>query len=113
MWLFEAPGGDESKALSDAKGRVESWAGGEVRLWSRGSRTALGIALVARVGSDELCRSVGEWYDAAFDDSQVDSETGEQLARDGHRQDAVLWCSKDEVRLGIGPDIATARAIVQ
>ena len=54
-----------------------------------------------------------EWYDAAFDDSEVETKASEQLARDGDRQDAVVSCSEDEVRLGIGPDIDTARAIVQ
>jgi hypothetical protein len=113
MWLFEAPGGDETKALNDPKERVSSWAGGEVRLWSSARDHALGLALVERRGSDGLCRSITEWYDAAFDDSEVETERGEQLARDGDRQDAVVWCSEDEVRLGIGPDIETARAVVR
>jgi hypothetical protein len=113
MWLFEAPGGDQMKALRDPKERVSSWAGGEVRLWTRAGDSALALALVERRGSDDLCRSVTEWYDAAFDDSEVETKASEQLARDGDRQDAVVSCSEDEVRLGIGPDIDTARAIVQ
>jgi hypothetical protein len=113
MWLFEAPGGDQMKALGDPKERVSSWAGGEVRLWTRAGDSALGLALVERRGSDDLCRSVTEWYEAAFDDSEVETEASEQLARDGDMQDAVVSCSEDEVRLGVGPDIDTARAIVQ
>jgi hypothetical protein len=113
MWLFQAPGGDETKALSDPTERVSSWAGGEVRLWTRAGHPALGLALVERRGADDLCRSVADWSDAAFDDSEVETEAAEELARDGDRQDAVVWCSEDEVRLGIGPDIDTARSIVR
>jgi hypothetical protein len=55
---FEAPGGDERKALGDPKERVSSWAGGEVRLWSSAgdhapwtcARRATRIRQLVRVG---------------------------------------------------------------
>jgi hypothetical protein len=99
--------------LGDPKERVSSWAGGEVRLWSSRGDHALGLALVERRGSGDLCASIIDWYDAALNDSDVEMKAGEWLARDGVRQDAVVRCSKDEVRLGIGPDTDTARAIVR
>ena len=111
LWLFKAPGGDESAALSDPLDRVSTWGGGRVAVWTRGADVALAITLVQRDGASGLCDSVAEWYDAAFDDdSDAGQRAGEELALDGS-QDAALVCSANEVRLGIGPDLATARAV--
>ena len=111
MWLFEAPGDDPAAALADPLSAASNWEGGEVALWVDGPRTALGVALVDR-GVGELCDAVADWYEAAFpDDAPIDTSVGEVLARDGAAQDAVLRCGDQEVRLGIAPDLATARAL--
>jgi hypothetical protein len=113
LWLFKAPGGDSEAALGDPDGRAAAWAGGAVTVWARGPDTALGLALEQRDDPTDLCDSMAEWYDAAFDDdSAAATREGEALALEGGRQDAVLWCSGDEVRLGVGPDLSTARHIV-
>lgn len=111
LWLFKAPGGDEDAALSDPIDRVGAWGGGHVSMWSRGDDRAMAVTLVQRKSDTGLCDSVAEWYDAAFDDdAEAGTSAGEEMALDGS-QDAVLTCSGDDVRLGIGPDLATARAV--
>jgi hypothetical protein len=113
LWLFSAPGDDPGRALSDPMARSSAWAGGEVRLWTRGPETALGIALAERTGSDDLCLSVQEWYGSAFQGDRETGTSGGGFQADGDRQDSVVTCSADEVRVGIGPDLATAGAVVR
>jgi hypothetical protein len=60
-----------------------------------------------------LCDAVARWYEAAFGGRDTGVRPGESLALDGEAQDAVLSCRGTEVRLGIGPDLATARALVR
>lgn len=97
LWLFEAPGDDEAAALDDPRGRAEDWAGGSAVVSTDGDATAVGIALEAVAGrGPALCHSVRAWWDAAF--------AGREPA---------LACIGDEVRLGIAPDDATARALTR
>jgi hypothetical protein len=111
LWLFEAPGDDETAALDDPLGSAAAWAGGEVHLWTDGLRSAVGVALVDRA-EGALCDAVADWYEMAFpSDKPVGTMAGEVLASDGVLQDAVLRCDGAEVRLGIGPDLATARTL--
>jgi hypothetical protein len=65
MFLFQAPGNDESKALSDPRGRAAAWAGGSLSLWTRGNDTKVTMSLVARdeAGQPTLCSSVRTWLD--------------------------------------------------
>jgi hypothetical protein len=113
QWLFEAPGDDESRALDDPEGAASSWSGGEVHLFTRGSSSAVALALEERRGGEGLCAAVTEWYESAFDDEQAPVRGSEQLARDGASQDAIVWCSGGEVRVGIGPNLKVARALVE
>ncbi len=111
MWLFEAPGDDPRVGIDDPLDAVEAWAGGEVHLWTDGPASAVGVALVDR-GNGTLCAAVARWYAAAFPgDRDAERRPGETLARDGQTQDAVLRCADRDVRLGIAPDLATARAL--
>jgi hypothetical protein len=108
LWLFKAPGGDESAAMDDIAKRVKEWRGGTVRTWTRGDDIALALRLSGG-SSGDLCGSIAEWYDASFDDdSEVQTKGEEEAAFDGEIQSAVLDCPKDEVHLGVGPDLATA-----
>lgn len=112
LWLFQAPGDDPQGAIADPLAAAEAWAGGELHLWTDGPATAVGIALVERGDDGVLCAAVDRWYGAAFPgDRAVDQEPGERLARDGATQDAVLRCDGRDVRLGIAPDLATARTL--
>jgi hypothetical protein len=112
LWLLEAPGGDPGKAVGDPEAAAEAWAGGEVRLWSRGESSAVGLSLAEREEEDVLCPAVSRWYAAAFPGTSADgSATNGGLSLDGDRQDAWLVCEADDVRLGIAPDLATARRL--
>jgi type II secretory pathway pseudopilin PulG len=108
LWLFEAPGGDPERALEDPMAAVAPWAGGELTVWTAGERTAVGVSLAARPGEGDLCRSMTQWYAAAFPDARREGTTF-----DGPRQDAVIACRGENVRLGIAPDVRTARALVR
>lgn len=112
-WLLEAPGGDTDEAIDNADQRAGGWAGGELQVWVDGDRTAIGMALVQRDGQPPLCATMTAWYAAAFPGgTRVARQPGEELAVDGARQDAVVRCADADVRIGIAPDVATARTIV-
>jgi hypothetical protein len=109
LWLFEAPGGDPERALEDPMAAVAPWAGSEMTVWSADERTAVGVSLAARPGGGQrLCQSMTQWYAAAFPDARRQGTTF-----DGPRQDAVIACRGDNVRLGIAPDVRTAQALVR
>lgn len=115
LFLFEAPGDRIDRALDQPKERAAGWAGGEVFLWGRedGLGTATGMVLVQRSGERSLCRSMKEWYRAAFPDApQVRRLPGEQLASLGTDEAASLRCDGSEVRLGIADDLGTARRVI-
>jgi hypothetical protein len=113
LFLFEAPGGDTGRAVNSPLQSASSWAGGELELWSRNEASAAGIALMQRPGG-RLCDAVKSWYSKAFPTSRAaPAEIGEVLAVDGVDQDAVIRCSGTEVRVGIAPDLATARALIK
>jgi hypothetical protein len=65
LWLFKAPGGDTGRELADARERAAAWAGGELRVFGRGGKTAVGVTLVQRRGERDLCASMRAWFKAA------------------------------------------------
>lgn len=113
LFLLEAPGDDESAALSDPKDRVAAWAGGEVTVWGDGDDTALALVLADRgdEGATPLCDTVTEFYAAAFPDAEA-TEEGGRTVYTGTDQSAVVACSGAEVALGVGPDPQTAAAAI-
>jgi hypothetical protein len=114
LWLFEAPGGDRIKTLDDAERRVRGWRGGEVHLFTRGSKSAIGMDLIASGRSGLLCDSVDAWYRVSFPVERIFKKRGpERFALASRRQAAVLRCRAGEVRLGIGPTIPAARAVAR
>jgi hypothetical protein len=116
LFLFEAPGDDTARALDDPVGRAAAWAGGEVQLWTwrDGLDYATAILLVQREGEHGLCDSVRDWYRAAFpNDPEVPVQAGERLATNVPTESASLRCQGNEVRLGIGLDLSTARRLVR
>jgi hypothetical protein len=113
LWLFEAPGGDIARALDDPRRAATAWAGGEIHLYTDGPATAVGVALVEGAGAG-LCDAIGRWYRAAFREAgPAPADPGEALTSDGPTQDAVLHCDGADVRLGIAPDLSTARALAR
>lgn len=108
LLLFEAPGGDPSRALEMPRERASAWNGGSLELYLDGDRSAIGAALTDRGG---LCLSMTAWYGAAFPDAVGTADADGTAVFDGARQDAVLRCVDGEVRLGIAPDPETARAL--
>jgi len=114
LFLLEAPGDDRTAALDSPREHVAAWAGGALTLWTndQSDRDAVALVLVARTPAGELCDTVTAWYLRAFPD--VDpagrSRSDEVLAADGVEQDAVVRCEGEVVRVGIAPDLQTARA---
>jgi hypothetical protein len=112
LWLLQAPGGEESRGVADARAAAESWAGGELHLWTRGSDSAVGISLAERPGQDRLCPALREWYTSTVEGDRERQTQDGGLEADGDREDAAITCSADEVRIGLAPDLPTARALV-
>lgn len=108
LFLLEAPGDDESAALTDPLDRVSAWAGGEISTWADGDDTAVAVVLADRGGATPLCETMTEFYAAAFPDATA---TGEGTF-EGPTQAAVVRCTDSEVALGIGPDPAIAAAAI-
>jgi hypothetical protein len=114
-WLLSAPGGNPNAALDQTRSRVAGWDGGELAVWTDGGATAVGLSLVDRgvvdgSGAPPLCDTIRSWYEAAFP-MAVAAGGGARTAFTAGRQDAVLTCQDDEVRLGIAPTTTDAAAI--
>jgi hypothetical protein len=56
---------------------------------------------------------VAEWYRRSFDHDEHPGDPRYEVVADGQRQDAVVTCAGGEVRIGIGPDLRTARLIAR
>lgn len=110
-WLFEAPGDDRGQALPAASDRAAAWAGGELRVWTSGSATAVGVALVDGGGEVPLCASVTDWYDAAFPDATRRAAEGATVFRSSGTV-ALVACDGEDVRLASAPDAVTATHIL-
>lgn len=110
LFLLEAPGDDEAAALSDPLDRAAAWAGGSGSVWGHADRTAVALVLADRGSAPPLCETITEFYAAAFPDAT--RSAGADVTFDGPAQAAVVACTGSEVALGIGPDLATARATV-
>jgi hypothetical protein len=93
LWLFEAPGGEDGRALSNARDRVGAWAGGELHTWADGRRTAVALRLVDRGRRGALCASMKEWRAAA-------------------RLAARIRCVGREVRVAVATDERTSARLV-
>ena len=112
LWLFEAPGGDTSKEVSDPFEHARDWAGGTFSIWTREDKVALGISIEEKPNGREMCEGVSTWYERSFDDdTPAERLEGESLAVSGPVQSAVLRCRGSSVLMGIGPDLETARAL--
>jgi hypothetical protein len=111
-WLLAAPGGSPGAALDRTRQRVAAWDGGELAVWTGEAGTVLGLALVDSGEGPPLCDTVRQWYAAAFPMAKV-GQVGTDTTFTAGRQDAALACPGDQVRLGIGPTTADARAVTR
>jgi hypothetical protein len=69
------------------------------------------MSLSARYGGVALCDAVTQWYQRSFEDDRPShGGRGAELAQSGV-QDAIVNCKRSEIRVGIGPDPGTARAL--
>jgi hypothetical protein len=95
LFLFEAPGDDETLAIDDPMGAASAWAGGSYRLYVNGSASALSLSLAAVAGEEAtLCAAMEEFAAAA-----------------GLPGAAAVSCDGTSVRLGVAPDAAIAEAL--
>jgi hypothetical protein len=109
LFLLESPGGDPSRAVAGAEEGAAGWDGGTLQVWTSGEETALAVLLLQREGERDLCSTVAEWYPRTHPDPvewTQRSPTVRVATHDGGA--AALRCPEDAVRLGIGPDLATA-----
>jgi hypothetical protein len=67
LFLFRAPGDRLSRGLSEPRLRAAAWAGGEVKVWGRGKRTAVTLSLIEgrHIPEIRLCESMRAWARAA------------------------------------------------
>jgi len=111
-WLLAAPGGRPGAALERTRERVSAWDGGELVVWTGGAGAVVGLALVDRGEGPPLCDTVRDWYAAAFPMARA-TPAGTGTTFTAGRQDAVLACPGEQVRLGIGPTTADAGAVTR
>lgn len=113
LWLFGAPGGDPKEKVPATNNYAIDWRGGHYAIWKRGENAALGISIVEQEGGVAMCEGATTWYERAFtDDRAAEKLDGERIALSGPIQSAVILCDATFVRVGIGPDLDTARALV-
>lgn len=111
LWLFEAPGGDTTRALDRPRDRAAAWAGGSVSVWADGDASIVGLALVDGGGSEvaPLCTSLQTWFEAAVPDARpVDTTATHAWEAPVDGDAAALWCDDDDVVLVVAPDATTA-----
>ncbi len=109
-WLFSAPGDDRDRALEDPVEAVRGWRGGQITLWTQDQDAAVGLALTGQ----DLCDPVTRWWTAAADGqvAGVDDPDEQVVAATRDGRWGVVTCDGDDVRVGLGPSAALARAAV-
>ena len=92
LWLFQAPGGDEGKAITDAAQAAQRWAGGDLALFTSGEKSALGVALVDTDGRRRPVPSGGGLVRGGVlgDVDRAGRRHGDDRRRPGRRP-ALLW----------------------
>ncbi len=110
LFLFEAPGGFEDRALDVPREHAGAWDGGRIEVWRRGPAVAVALALAEHPDHDGLCASLRKWYEASFPRARRDNTAGLTVYR-GSSQHAVVQCRGRAVRLGIAPSRSAARRL--
>ncbi|MBW3659623.1 MAG: hypothetical protein KY457_13360 [Actinobacteria bacterium] len=107
--LLEAPGGDPTRALEDARELGRAWRGGRLDLWTAGERSA--VSVVMRTEGEVLCDAVVTWLDRADPTARTAPGGVDTAVVDGDARDAVVACGPEEVRIGIGDEPAVAATL--
>jgi hypothetical protein len=86
----------------------DGWGGGQVRSWTRGRDTAVGLALEfdTPTDADEACQALPRWYAEVAGGRS----SGDGLLS-GDRDLLAYTCDTAGVRLGLAPDAVTARRL--
>ena len=114
--LFEAPGNVGGRTLDKAIARAAAWAGGNYQVWSHEDERfgAIGIALVEHENHQGiLCDSMRQWYEAAFEEAEPETIDDQTVSYSDEHQVGVISCVDEQVRVGIAPEEADARAMIQ
>lgn len=111
--LFEAPGNDVGRSLSNPRGKARAWAGGSVSLFHSGSDGALALDLVERRQSNNLCASIRTWYRRAFPDASVVDRGPGHAVIQSPESAAFIGCRGHYVRVGIAPTTTTAHILAR
>jgi hypothetical protein len=114
LFLFRAVEGPVYEGVSSPLAGASSWNGGVAHVWKDGPRSAVGVSLRERVLRSGLCLDMVHWYEGRFPESvPVQGPLEESLTTSAPQQAAVIRCEEGVVRLGIAPDIGTARALTR
>ncbi|HUH06829.1 MAG TPA: hypothetical protein VML96_03380, partial [Egibacteraceae bacterium] len=94
---------------ADAAQVADGWGGGELAAWDRDGDLALAVSLAFDSAADatEACQAIPRWYSEPADASSVGAGVLQS-----NRDWLAFTCSGDRVAFGLGPDEATARALV-
>jgi hypothetical protein len=113
--LFEAPGGRQKDSIAPLKkigAVVKDWNGGRLSLfrdWRDAPAVAIALETV-RPGS-ALCDAIGRWAEALIFGEEQPTKSKEAFVLEAPDHAAVITCDGTEIRLGIAPDVATARGL--
>lgn len=107
--LFEAPGGDPGRALTDARELGRAWRGGRLDLWIADGRTAASVVLAT--DGPGLCDAVTTWLDRADPTARTAPGPGDTAVVRGDARQAAVACTADEVRMGMADAAAEAAAL--
>ena len=91
-----------------AEAAAAGWAGGRLRLWTQGQKSAVGLALAfdSRADAEEACEALPRWYAQVADASPAG---GGVLRGDGDH--VAVRCGGRRVRVGIAPGAGAARRL--
>lgn len=105
--MFEAPGDNESQALSKPLARAAAWAGGNYKVWTVGTadgKYAVGLSFVEHADHKGLlCSSLNRWYQTAFGDAEPKLVADGVVELEGTQQDAMLSCRGREITMAFAP----------
>lgn len=115
MSLFQAPGARQKDRIAPLKKIgtvVEDWNGGRLALfrdWRDEPAIAIGLE-TARPGS-VLCDAIARWAKALTFGEERETKDGEAFVFAAPNKAAVISCKGTEIRVGVAPNVATARAL--
>lgn len=100
--LFAELGSDTAMEVGDG------WGGGQVRSWTHGPDTAVGLALAFDTpgDADEACSALPQWYAEV-----AEGRSAGQGLLSGDRDLLAYACDTSGVRMGLAPDATTARRL--